>query len=272
MPESEIKVPVESAAVDSAAVDSVAVDSAYRGRSRFIVIDLAKTLGVIVWTVAMIALATVVRLASGHHRRALAMARSPWADNILRLTGFSVECDGAEAVDWSRPYFVAANHQSFLDIPVLFHLIPNNLYFVVKKELSRVPVLAGYIRTMGMIFVDRSNPEAARQSIRDAAAAAAGGKTILLFPEGTRSRDGRLLPLKTGMLAAAIESGVPILPVVLEGTGEGMAPAWIPRYRPRRLRALFGRPIETADFSPNQRRELGEGVRDALLELQERLG
>ena len=248
------------------------VDTGYAGRRRPLPVDLLKTLGVIVWTVSMICLATVVRLLSGHHRRALAMARSPWADNILRLTGFTVECEGAEAVDWSRPYFIAANHQSFLDIPVLFHLVPSNLYFVVKQELAKIPFLAGYIRSMGMIFVDRSNPDAARRSIRDAAAAAAAGKTILLFPEGTRSRDGRLLPLKTGMLAAALESGVPVLPVILDGTGEGMAPGWIPRYRPRRLRARFGAPIETVGLGPGQRRELGEEVRRALIDLQGRLG
>ena len=244
----------------------------YRPVDRPLVVDLVKTLGVIVWTVSLIILAAVVRLLSGDHRRSLAMARRPWANHILRLTGFEVECSEQEPVDWSQAYFVAANHQSFLDIPVLFHAIPTGIYFIVKQELAKVPFLGSYIRSMGMIFVDRSHPDAARRSIADAADAAAGGKTILVFPEGTRGRGGELGPLKTGILASAIESGVPVLPVFIEGTGEGMAPGALSRYRPRRIRVRFGRPIETRDFGPRGRRELADRVRGALLELRDEIG
>lgn len=237
---------------------------------RPLVIDLVKTLGVIVWSVSLIVAAWIARLLTGDTRVPLGMARHPWASGILAMTGFSVRTVGDDRVDWSRPYFVISNHQSFLDIPVLFHVVPSGLHFVVKQELAKVPFLAGYIRAMGMIFVDRSRPDKARKSVQKTAEIARSGKTILLFPEGTRSRDGNIGTLKSGMLAAAAQSSVPILPVVLVGTGEGMPPGWVSRYRPRRLLAMVGEPIDTCEYSAGDRRALAERVRRELVELQRR--
>ncbi len=236
-----------------------------------LILDLAKTLGVMVWSLVWIFAALVVRVVTRGTRWPLAMARRPWASGILALTGFEVEIDGADSVDWSQPYFVAANHQSFLDIPVLFWAIPARLHFVVKSELKRIPVLSWYIAAMGMIFVDRKNPEQARQSVRRTADAAKSGKTILIFPEGTRSRDGQIGPLKSGMLAAAAESSVPVLPVAITGTGQGMAKAWIPRYRRRKLKVRFGRPIATEGLNASHRRQLASQLRDELRELHSSL-
>ena len=227
-------------------------------------LDLVKTLGVMLWSVVWIVAALVVRVLSGGTRLPLAMARRPWASGILALTGFQIDIEGRDAIDWSQPYFVAANHQSFLDIPVLFVAVPSGLHFVVKSELKRIPFLAWYIAAMGMIFVNRKNPEQARESIRRTAEAAKSGKTILLFPEGTRSLDGKIGRLKSGMLAAAAESSVPILPVAIAGTGEGMAKAWVPRYRSRRIKVRFGRPMSTEGLNTEHRHELARRLRGEL--------
>ncbi len=234
-------------------------------------LDLAKTLGVVVWSVVWIVAALMVRVLSGGTRLPLAMARTPWASGILAMTGFQLDIEGAEIIDWSRPYFIAANHQSFLDIPVLFVAVPSGLHFVVKSELKRVPFLSWYIAAMGMIFVNRKNPEQARDSVRRTAEAARSGKTILLFPEGTRSLDGNIGRLKSGMLAAAAESSVPILPVAIAGTGEGMAKAWFPRYRSRRIKVRFGQPMSTQGLRAEDRRELASRLRNELKSLHSSL-
>ena len=238
------------------------------GRRRPLVLDLLKTLGVILWSVTLFSVVGVLRRWDGNPRRSLAMAHHTWAPWILKMTEFEVDLEQESDIDWSRPYFVASNHQSFLDIPVLFYIVPSNLHFVVKKELGRVPFLAGYIRNMGMVFVDRRDRESSIRSIGNAAQMAADGHTILLFPEGTRSRDGELGVLKTGMLAAAIESGTPVLPVTLVGTGEGMAPGWIPRYRPGQVYARFGSPLPTDHLKIEDRSLLAEQLRDELLRLR----
>lgn len=219
------------------------------------------------YTALCVTLALGVRVVTGNTRMALGMARWLWAPGMLALCGARVEVEGGEAIDWSRPYFVASNHQSYLDIAVLFRHLPVNLHFVVKNELRHVPFLAWYIRAMGMIFVHRSNPEAAKLSIRRVADAASGGKTILLFPEGTRSRDGSIRRLKSGILAAAAESSVPILPVALDGPNRILPPGF--SMRPGKVRLVIGTPIETDEYRVDDRRILAERVRSDLVELHE---
>ncbi|MCG8461616.1 MAG: 1-acyl-sn-glycerol-3-phosphate acyltransferase [Holophagales bacterium] len=222
------------------------------------------------WSAFCISLALALLLITGNTRIPLGMARWLWSPVMIAICFARVEVEGMEELDWSRPYFIAANHQSYLDIAVLFRHLPANLHFVVKSELSHVPFLAWYIRGMGMIFVDRSNPDAARRSVQRVATAAENGKTILLFPEGTRSRDGSIGQLKSGMLAAAAGGPVPLLPVALEGPGRILPPGF--GIRPGKVRMRVGSPISTESYRLEHRRRLADHLREELVALHTSIG
>lgn len=234
-------------------------------------ITLLQLAWILLWSVICITLALIVRVLTGSTRIPLAMARFMWAPGMLVIGPFPYEARGVHEVDWSRTYFIVSNHQSFLDIPLLFRVLPVNLHFVVKTELEKVPFLAWYIRAMGMIFVDRSDREAAKRSVERTARAAKDGKSILLFPEGTRSKDGRVAAFKTGMISAAIAGSIPILPVAVEGPGRALPGGGWPRPRSGLLKVAVGRAIETAGYQESQRRELTERVRGEVSKLHRQL-
>lgn len=229
-------------------------------------VNLVQAVLVVFQLAFWVTVALVVRVLTRDTRHALGLARWAWAPGVLAVCGTRVvSVEGVDRIDWSKPYVIAANHQSFLDIPVLFHILPVNLRFVVKQELSKVPFLAWYIRAMGMVFVDRADPQKARRSI-ERVAAAAREHTFLLFPEGTRSLDGEVHRFKSGMLAAAARADAPILPVAIVGTSEGI-PRTNHKIRPTRVRVAVGEPIETADYGLDDRRRLADDVRAEVAKL-----
>jgi len=115
------------------------------------------------------------------------------------------------------PAIYISNHTSLLDIPILFAAINQPLFYVAKMELKRVPFLGQYMQAMGMIFIDRSNREQAMLSMRSAIQDIAEGKSIVVFPEGTRSKTGSLQPFKRGAFVIACEGQIPLIPVVIHG-------------------------------------------------------
>ncbi|MDF1554222.1 MAG: lysophospholipid acyltransferase family protein [Deferrisomatales bacterium] len=133
-------------------------------------------------------------------------------DVRVRVSGETAELHRGMAV------FVA-NHQSYLDIPVLSSLLPQRSLWLAKRELFWIPVFGQGMRAVGQIPVDRSNREAARASIEAAAGELARGFSATIFPEGTRSADGTLRPFKLGFAHLAAASGAPVVPLVLRGTG-----------------------------------------------------
>jgi 1-acyl-sn-glycerol-3-phosphate acyltransferase len=111
-----------------------------------------------------------------------------------------------------------SNHVSNVDPPVLIPRLPRRTSVLVKKELFRIPVLGWAMRVASLVPVDRSNREAAIASVREAADVMRGGLDMTVFPEGTRSPDGRLLPFKKGPFYLAEETGYPIVPITIVGT------------------------------------------------------
>ena len=139
-----------------------------------------------------------------------------WGRALLRLWGVQVTVRGAENVP-SGPAVFAANHTSALDIPLLFGGLPAEFRIIHKRSLYFFPVIGLYLYLAGHIAIDRENPFRARRSLARAAARIAAGESVAVFPEGTRSRDGRMLPFKKGTFVLALEAGVPVVPVSLEG-------------------------------------------------------
>lgn len=138
----------------------------------------------------------------------------------VRLTGVRVEILGRERFDSTLTYIYMCNHTSNLDPPIVVPLIPGRSSVLVKKELFRVPVLGRAMRLGDLVPVDRANRDAAIASVERAAAVMNKGLNMTVFPEGTRSHDGKLLPFKKGPFYLAMETGVPVVPMTIVGSHE----------------------------------------------------
>ncbi len=203
-------------------------------------VQLAYTLA---WTAACISLALAVYALTGGRRRVpLRMASWLWAPGLLAFAG-RVEVEGAGRVDWSQPYVLVANHQSVIDIAVLFRAVPAPLHFLLKQEMMKVPFLNWYAKAMGMVFIPRDDRRAATASLRRSAELVRSGAVLCIFPEGTRSRDGKLGSFKPGAFQTAIDAGVQVVPVALEGTGAVLPAEGLFRVSPGPMRVRFGRPL-----------------------------
>jgi len=230
-------------------------------------LNLVQALYTLGWSALWITIALVAAAFAGP-RPALALARRVWAPGLLAGAGARLEVRGLGEIDLARPHLFVANHQSWIDIPALFRALPVPLHFLAKRELAAVPLLGWYIRAMGMVFVDRQDPRHGRATVNRAAALLAAGKSVLSFPEGTRSRDGRLRPFKPGTFGAAIEAGADVVPVAIRGSGD-VLPAGGFRVRPGTIAVRFGRPIMLVGEAGASRRELAQAAERAIRELSE---
>jgi 1-acyl-sn-glycerol-3-phosphate acyltransferase len=179
-----------------------------------------------------------------------------WARLIGRLAGLEMVLEARATLDPSRPYVFMANHLSTVDIWATLAVLPVPVRMIAKKQLAAIPLLGWAMWAGRFIFIDRQNPAAARRSIERAKDRIRNGHSVLLFPEGTRSRQGSLLPFKKGGFHLAIDAGVPIVPLALRGSREAMPPGSL-LLRPGRVRVVMGEPVATAG--------LAERDRDALM-------
>lgn len=157
------------------------------------------------------------------------------------------------------PYVVVANHQSMLDILLLSH-VPREMKWVAKEELFRVPWVGWMLRMTGDIPVRRGDPESGGEALARARQYLENGMSVMIFPEGTRSAKGTLLPFKSGAFRLAIEAGVPVLPIAVHGTAHGM-PKGGPWVRPCRATARLLEPVPVTGYSPDEATKLRDAVR-----------
>lgn len=147
----------------------------------------------------------------------------------------------------AAPAVFIANHQSHLDPPLIISTLPSHPVFLAKRELALVPFLGWVIWLARFIFVDRSDREKALASLEDAARRIQAGQSVVVFPEGTRSRDGRLLPFKKGSFTLAHRAGVPVIPLAIHGGVEVMPKhAW--RVKGADFRLVVGEPMDPTDY------------------------
>lgn len=180
----------------------------------------------------------------------------------VRLAGIQVKVEGLDRLERGRNYIFMANHVSNVDPPILAPLLPPpRTSVLVKKEVFRIPVLSRAMRMGSLVPVDRRNREAAIDSLRAAGQVLRSGISMMVFPEGTRSPDGRLLPFKKGPFYLAMETGVPVVPVTILGTYEIM-PKGSLAIRPGTATVIFHAPVEPAAFS--SREALMEAVREQI--------
>ena len=224
----------------------------------------------LLWTAGWISLALLVLLLTRRRALALRMAARCWAPGLLGGAGARLDIEGAEGIDWTRPYLLVCNHQSVIDICALFRAVPVPLHFLLKQEMTKVPFVGWYARACGMLFIERDNPRAGPRLRREAAALLREGHTLCLFPEGTRSRTGAVAPFKGGAFQSAIDAGVQVLPVAIDGAG-AVLPAGGFRVRPGVIAVRFGAPLETfADGSPVGRQALADAAHAGIVALLRR--
>ncbi len=188
-----------------------------------------------------------------------------WAKSILFVSNVKVHVSGASNIDPEKSYIFMANHQSNFDILALFAGLPVQFRWLAKAELFRIPIFAQGMKGCGYICIDRSNREAAFQSIREAADKIRNGVSVMIFPEGTRSRDGKLLPFKKGGFVLAMDSGVPIVPMVITGSLSVMPKKQL-RIKSGHIFLEILKPIDNASLEIKNKDELLQVVRQAILE------
>ncbi|HET6233287.1 MAG TPA: lysophospholipid acyltransferase family protein, partial [Longimicrobiaceae bacterium] len=148
-----------------------------------------------------------------------------WAGTILRASGSPVVVHGMEHVSGDAPMVVVSNHVSWFDVFAIASVLPGTFHFVAKKELERIPIFGSAWKAAGHISIDRSNRASAIQSLREAGQKIRHERgAVVIFPEGTRSRTGRLQPFKKGAFMLAVEAGVPVVPTVVVGSYDIMRP------------------------------------------------
>ena len=191
------------------------------------------------------------------------------AGRFLRLVGGGIShCFPPWRLDiqgrWPEggPFVVVANHQSILDILMLARL-PREMKWVAKESLFKVPVAGWMLRMAGDIAIRRGDAESGGEALARAKAYLARGMSVMIFPEGTRSAKGTLLPFKSGAFRLAIDAGVPVLPIAVHGTAHGM-PKGGPWVRPCQAFARILAPVPTAGRSLEDAGKLKEEVRRVI--------
>lgn len=186
-----------------------------------------------------------------------------WAWVLCRLNFVRVRVVGREHLDTNRSCVVMSNHRSHFDVLALYGHWPGQFRWVIKQELRKVPFLGPACAAMGHIFIDRSDRERAIASLNAARPLLTGGISVLLFPEGTRSRDGRLQDFKKGGFVMALNLGLPLLPVSVSGTRE-LLPVGTMKLRPGTATITIHDAIDPADYGHERREQLMADVRAAI--------
>jgi 1-acyl-sn-glycerol-3-phosphate acyltransferase len=186
-----------------------------------------------------------------------------WAWLLCRATFVRVKVEGREHLVEGQSYVIMSNHQSHFDVLAFYGHFFKQFRWVMKEELRKVPGLGAGCESVGHIFIDRSSREKAIASLKAARHLLEGGVSIMFFPEGTRSTDGRMKELKKGGFMMALDLNLPILPVSISGSRH-VLPSNTHRLLPGEIRIRIHEPIDVSAYGPERRDELMQDVARAI--------
>ena len=185
-----------------------------------------------------------------------------WSRSVIRLLLLPIKVTGRENVNPKQSYVFVANHQSFLDVFAVYGWLPNNFKWLMKKEIRRVPFVGTACAVAGHIFVDRSNPRAALQSMEKVKKELVDGISTVIFPEGTRTKTGEIGRFKQGAFKIAMDMELPVVPITLNGFYKAM-PSGQPFANPySHLSLHIGKPIDISQFTD---------INDAMVHVREKV-
>ena len=179
------------------------------------------------------------------------------------ICGVHVIVQGREKVLPEKTYVFLSNHQGNCDGPVLCHVIPRDWIALIKKEMMHLPILSLVLRQIQFVPIDRTNPKKSQEGIEVAVELLKEGKSFIAFPEGTRSRNGRLGSFKKGVFIMAIKAQVPIIPITILGSDQIQPPGSY-GFRPGTIQVIFHDPISTQGMDLEDRHHLVQLARDAI--------
>ena len=187
-----------------------------------------------------------------------------WSRSVLWFLLIPIKVTGQENVDPKQSYVFVANHQSFLDVFAVYGWLPNNFKWLMKKEIRKVPFVGTACAVAGHIFVDRSNPRAALQSMDHIKKELVDGISTVIFPEGTRTKTGEMGRFKQGAFKIAMDMGLPIVPLSLGGFFKAMPSGQVFANPRSRVSLHIGKPIDISQF--NDINEAMAAVREKVAE------
>ncbi len=209
------------------------------------------------------AMAAVVALVGGG-RAWMDRANRGWARSALAGAGVRVTVHGLEHLHPSGTQIIVANHQSYFDIWALIAGLPASVRFIAKQELANIPMLSVGMRSAGHVLIDRDRARSAKETLREAGGRMQAEKlTLVLFPEGTRSRDGQLGRFRRGSFALALATPAPLVPAALDG-GQRIYPPGAKRVRPGSMTVRLGSAIQMEGAEPADRKTLMRKTRAAI--------
>jgi 1-acyl-sn-glycerol-3-phosphate acyltransferase len=186
-----------------------------------------------------------------------------WARGILFASRIKVTVNGLANIEPGQSYVYMSNHQSNFDIPVLLAHLPVQFRWLAKAELFKIPIFGRAMRGAGYVKIDRFNQESAFKSIKEAGSRMKNGVSVMIFPEGTRSRDGKIRPFKKGGFIMAVDSGAPIVPIILQGTWSIMEKSSL-KIKTGEVTLNIAAPITTTGFSRDNKDDLIDSVRTVI--------
>lgn len=213
----------------------------------------------IIWTlISATVFSTAIIISRPFSKKLCQKIARTWCRILTAFSGVRLTVRGLEKLDPDQNYFFISNHCSAADIYVLYTAIPHALLFVAKRSLFRIPFFGWGLRALGNIPLDRTNPKKARKTIENAAAVlTSGDASLFVFPEGTRSRTGRLGEFKLGVFSLAVRAGIPVVPMGIQGTYE-----FLPRgsflLNPGPVSVLFGDPIFSSNWKRSSKSQIAQ--------------
>ena len=187
-----------------------------------------------------------------------------WSRSVLWLLLVPIKVSGRENVDPKQSYVFVANHQSFLDVFAVYGWLPNNFKWLMKKELRKIPFVGTACAVAGHIFVDRSNPRAAMESLTYIKAQLHDGISTVIFPEGTRTKTGEMGRFKAGAFKIAMDMGLPVVPITLNGFYKSMPSGQFFANLDSHVSLHIGKPIDISQFTDIN--EAMSAVREKVVE------